>query len=283
MKRLVVLALVVLSFMGCETAVTPIVGTTQPYTIFGYLGAERDTQRVHVIPVRDQLDLLDPSTPIDARVFSTNIDNGEEREWNDSLVFFDDGSWAHVYWSEFRAIPLDTYRIDVQRSDGATSTASTKIPLAPTGVIEPPTILGTRLVQQRVRWTPATRLVDVVVEYDASAVIPGTPDRVVEVPYNAVQQGNDWVVDVNLSSDFNVVTSSFPGSPVILHEIRMKVFSVDDAWVPPGGVFDFELLSEPGTLDNVDNGFGFVGAGVRETLEWLPDSTVLSTIGYTVQ
>ncbi|NND70152.1 MAG: hypothetical protein HKN43_01095, partial [Rhodothermales bacterium] len=112
-----------------------------------------------MIPVRDQLDLLDPSAPIDATVMSTNVNSGEERQWNDSLVFFDDGSWAHVFWSEFRAIPLDTYRIDVRRADGATSTASTKLPLAPTGITEDPTILGTRLVQQRVRWTPATRLV----------------------------------------------------------------------------------------------------------------------------
>ncbi|NND70153.1 MAG: hypothetical protein HKN43_01100 [Rhodothermales bacterium] len=34
----------VLVLVGCETAITPIVGTTQPYTVFGYLGAERDTQ-----------------------------------------------------------------------------------------------------------------------------------------------------------------------------------------------------------------------------------------------
>ena len=110
--------------------------------------------------------------------------------------------------------------------------------------------------------------------------MPGTPDQIVEISYGADIDGDDWIVDVNLTDDYETVTALFSGSSVILNRITMSVFSVDDAWLPPGGVFDFDLLSEPGTLDNVTNGFGFVGAGVRESLVWLPDSTILRTIGY---
>ena len=223
MKQLVFIMLIAV-VAGCETAITPIVGTEQPYTLFGYIGAERDTQRVHVIPVRGQLDLLDPDIPIDAVVTSTNLDTGDERIWNDSLIFFSEDNWAHVFWSEFRATPLNTYQINVTRSDGRSSSAVTTIPRAPTPTIEDPTIFGARLVNQRVRWSPAVRLVDVVVEYDASAQIPGTPDRIVEIPYSAQADGDDWVVDLNLTSDYETVTASFPNTPVILNGIRMSVF-----------------------------------------------------------
>ena len=282
MRYLPILAVVVMFAAGCETAISPIVGTTQPFTLYGYVGAEIDTQAVHVAPIRDQLPLFDPDIPIDAIVKSTDLDTGEERIWQDSLVFFSDDSWAHVFWSEFNAVPLHTYRIDVSRSDGEVSSATTTVPQVPVAMVEAPVVIGSRLVNQRVRWSPVIRLVDVVVEYDVSPSVPGQPDQVISVAYEATASGDDWVVDVELTDDFNFVSLFYQETGVILNEIRMRVFSVDDAWVPPGGTFDFELLAEPGTLDNVENGFGFIGAGVRESVTWLPDDATLRTVGYSV-
>jgi len=44
---------------------------------------------------------------------------------------------------------------------------------------------------------------------------------------------------------------------------------LDGAFVPPGGVFDAELLAQPGTLSNVEFGFGFIGSVGRFSTEWV--------------
>ena len=46
-------------------------------------------------------------------------------------------------------------------------------------------------------------------------------------------------------------------------------------WDPPGGVFDADVLVQPGTLSNVENGFGFVGAGYRLSSTWIPLDTII--------
>lgn len=282
MRKLLLLVLFV-SATGCETNVSPVVGTSEPYTIYGYIGAEIDTQAVNVIPIRNQLPLFSPDTPIDAAVTSTDLVSGEERVWNDSLVFFDDGSWSHVFWSDFVATPLHAYKIDVRRSDGAESSATTTVPAAPVATIGDPVVLGASLVTQEVRWQPVVRLVDVFVDYDVSPAVPGQPDQIVSVPYQARPDGDDWVIEVNLSDDFRFASTAFTQTGIILNGVSMRIFSVDEAWSQPGGTFDFDVLAEPGALDNVENGHGFVGAGVREVVSWQLDDQTLTTIGYQVQ
>ena len=40
------------------------------------------------------------------------------------------------------------------------------------------------------------------------------------------------------------------------------------------------MLVQPGLMSNVDNGFGFVGAGYRIELTWLPDDDVVARSGF---
>ena len=48
-----------------------------------------------------------------------------------------------------------------------------------------------------------------------------------------------------------------------LRELNLHVIVGDTAWSPPDGDFDFDILAQPGTLQNVQNGFGFIGGGYR--------------------
>jgi hypothetical protein len=53
-------------------------------------------------------------------------------------------------------------------------------------------------------------------------------------------------------------------------------------WRPPGGVFDPEVLIEPGTFSNVDRGFGFVGGAYRTGATWTPEAAALARAGFQV-
>ena len=52
----------------------------------------------------------------------------------------------------------------------------------------------------------------------------------------------------------------------------------NEEWVPPDGEFNAANLIQPGTFSNVENGFGFVGAGYRLQRSWtLPFEVVEKT------
>ena len=60
----------------------------------------------------------------------------------------------------------------------------------------------------------------------------------------------------------------------------MRIVVFDDQFIPPGGLFDPDILSQPGAFSNVDNGFGFVGSVGRFDVEWILDAETLAALGY---
>ena len=112
--------------------------------------------------------------------------------------------------------------------------------------------------------------------------------QVIRVPYtDALEQVDGaWVVRVAFLRDaqdavFERVDRP-AGSRVVLLYMEVRVFVADEAWRPPGGVFDEDLLVQPGAFSNVENGFGFVGGGYLDSLIWLPADEVLEQSGYLV-
>src|SRR5690606_7524938 len=66
--------------------------------------------------------------------------------------------------------------------------------------------------------------------------------------------------------------------PLLGAGVRITV--LDEAFVPPGGVFDPDILVQPGTLSNVQNGFGFVGSVARYTAEWVFSDDAMERLDY---
>jgi hypothetical protein len=61
-----------------------------------------------------------------------------------------------------------------------------------------------------------------------------------------------------------------PGSPLpLLHAILLQVRILDANWDPPLGVFDPEVLSQPGVLSNVENGYGIWGGVGLYQYTWI--------------
>ncbi len=266
--------------LGCEAPVDPVLDTASPFTVYGYFTTGADTQSAVIIPIRGKLEPGDP-TEIDARVRSEDLKTGETVMWRDSVVFYESGRFAHVFWAPFRAEADHSYRLTVSRSDGRSVQAVVRVPEEPVATFKEPTIFGVSVVTQKVAWKPVTRLLETEVAYFVNAALKS---RTIVINYEGERADDGWIIDVQLTEDKEVIDDIIgkQAGAITLSAIEMRIVSVNDAWNPPGGTFDYTLLAQPGTMSNVENGFGFVGAGVADTLRWRPEKEILKLLGYRV-
>ncbi len=286
---------------GCTESVEPFIGTDVPYTIWGFMNAGADTQRVRVFPIRDEIETSDQ---IDARVFSTDLTTGERREWAYRLVQFDSLIEGHVFWSPFRAAHNHRYRLEVVRSDGATTSTEVVVPspvdfqfdIDPTSTVIPiqirgdvPNLVGLRVTYHAVNIPPA------------SAWPPGTPVMAavpfpVTISYDKLVRpiSGGWALEINMARDFaavrvaydvNCLITDYEGSApdIWLDLMEFSALLADSAWDAPDGEFDPNVLAQPGALSNVENGYGFFGAGLGIVHDWSPNVEVARNAGFRAQ
>lgn len=267
---------------SCDTDVDPVLGTEQPFTLFGLFSPQLDTQKVLVFPIDSELQLLG-NEALDARFTSTDLTNQEVREWSESIVAQPNGEVNHLFWSSFIAEFDHTYLVEVEDSEGRKTEVSVRVPPETeivlqdadliSGVIVPVLIPGDvpNVFKVEVRYGIDYRLTTAGQKIDNLTISQ-------EGRFQKTEEG--WLIRINLSSDFvtirDFIQDQLPvdrsyGFDLQGMLLRLVVASAD--WQPPGGVFDPDILVQPGTLSNVENGFGFVGAGYRlqENLV-LPDS-----------
>lgn len=278
--------------MGCTESVDPFVGEERPFTLWGFLDSGVDTQRVRVFTIGERLG-LDRSGPIDAEVTSIDLDTGERVTWRDSTVTFYDGSVGHVFWAPFRAEHGHRYRLEARRSDGERAWAEVRVP-PPTRIEFDPRSLSANLPVRIVGEAPNILGLEVV--YSAIAAYPLNPWPVgtaipevrlpVPVSYQETlrRQPGGWVFQINMQQDVPAVEAEFarhclPDS-VVLSRMEIRYLAADSSWMPPGGRFDLDVLVEPGAFSNVENGFGYVGAGETGSERWVPPSEAQRNAGF---
>lgn len=263
---------------GCDsTEIDPFLESDRYFTIYGSLDMDFRVQHLRVIPIDTLIGASDDS--IDARVTSTDLQTGQLREWRDSVFTFDDGTVGHIYTSTFRIEAGHTYRVEVERSDGAVTWAETTVPA------EPESEMGESLIPspqnrsfpfgfQRIFWrglTEEPHRVDVYYRYKSADDEPFIDIR---VPYGTESSSDDtrrgWEITVRYNSDRQVVDEQVQNRPWRLVGVGMRIVVVTDDWRAPGGIWDPEILSQPGVFSNVNNGFGFVGSSGRFSIEWIP-------------
>ncbi len=290
----VILLSMAIILSSCEQSIDPIIGEDRPFTLWGYLDAHADIQRVRVFSIEDRLG-VDRSGPVDAVVSSKNLTTGEEYKWVNREIVYRDSSVGHVFEAEFRAEYEHSYRLSVRRSDGEESSAEVTIP--PPVEVELIDERDRVIVPVHIHGKPP-RLVDVTVTYDAITLPPAnpwppgstTPPAVllpVEVSYSGKEEPleNGWRYEINLRDDFALVQEEFELSclspdHIALRRIYFRFLAADAQWAPPNDSFDPDLLIEPGTFSNVENGYGFFGGGYTVTTSWIPTGAILGNIGY---
>ena len=287
---------------GCTESVDPIIGTDLPFTIWGFMNAGADTQYVRVYQIADRLH-IDTTTSIDAEVSSTDLTTGERREWSYKTIFVDSVTTGHIFWSPFRAEHQHRYRLEVVRSDGSTSSAEATVPSEVDFQIDVdgnrsafpvqiegdvPNIVGLRVTYHAINVPPA-------LVWPPTAQVHPPVLHSVTVPYDEklTRIGDRWTVTVNMVQDTAAVREAFRANCLItgpggsapdiwLRGMEFTAVAADSAWNPPGGVFDPDVLAVPGTMSNVENGYGFMGAGQGIRYVWEPSPEVRLSVGYDI-
>ncbi len=100
-----------------------------------------------------------------------------------------------------------------------------------------------------------------------------------------VLRNGAWQLDIDLREDFQSIRQDFtdkeiPPGLICLDEITLSIHVANQEWRSPTGTFDPNFLVEPGTLSNIENGFGLFGAGFIETISWSPPLTMQVRAGF---
>ncbi len=289
-------ALAMMAFLGlsaCEEDVVAVTGTGVPYSIYGVLSPQLDSQWVRVFPVEEILAPAAPE-PLDAQVVSIDRMTGERYDWRDSVIIDFANQYAHVYYAPFQARFGHTYEIAVSRSDGAKSSVEVTVPSEAEILPQEPVIRLASVVQPVLVRGDVPGLVQVEVNYAIAYKVANETDIEsdhIVIPYILRHEKTDggWIVPIDLRQDFLEVVSNLADLVdigidqrvgVILLNVTLRFIAASEAWDPPGGVFDEEVLIQPNVMRNVRNGFGFVGAGYRLRKQWLPPVEAVEEAGF---
>ena len=285
----VIIAFVFFLAAGCDTSVNPVVDGAPPFSVYGFLNPMADTQAVQVFALRQSIQ-NNGAGPLDASVRLIDEVNGDAYVMNDSLVVFGDSLAGYVYWAVYQPEFDTPYRLEITRSDGAQSTVKVRTPArlqldAPTdfdwldrtlrvkvdGPVQP--FIGAQLYY-------ATRTLPT----DASS--PTSLDYRIDIGERITATEGSLGFDIPLRTDFISILQEYllqeirPNDLIRLEAMRIEIMIVNPEWDPPGGVFDVEVLAEPGVFSNVENGYGFLGAGYPLSVTWVPADSILERSGF---
>lgn len=281
-----------LMLSSCDATIPPAPDRSMPFTLYGVLTPEADTQWVRVFPVQK---MLRPEGAPDLQARFTSIDRstGERRRWRDSLFQEEDGRYVHVFWAPFRAERGHTYHLAVERPDGSSTTAKVTVP---------PDVALEREGEASVHVNGAPRLLKIEVQYHVRYQTGSDRTLPVSLFYDGAQEPREegWLIPIYLSGARSVIEGRMRNCNISFDQITidrmtLRMMVVNEPWVPPPGefkrplkplcakppprrgpgTFDPEILVEPKTMSNVENGFGFVGAGYRFTADITPPEEVL--------
>ncbi len=256
---------------GCDEAVSPILGTEEAFSFYGYFNPRADTQAIRVYAI-DGILKPEQGQKLDALVTSRNKSTGQTVVWRDSTVAFSNGTVGHVFYALFRPEHGVEYTFQAQGSDGRTAYADLIMPAD--GATELVSILSARSsVIVELHWFGVPRVLRTAATYTVRVPFPDGSDTTtvrVRIPSGQVQQiGMDaWKVIILPSSDIGAIYTILglrPGiNPILLDNIEVSAFVASKNWESPTGDFDSELLVQPGVFDNVEGGFGFIGSGYND-------------------
>lgn len=266
---------------ACDESVDVVLGTERAYTVYGHLSVRSDTQAVRVYAIDQTIDVVRPNR-LDARVISRNLHTGEVYTWTDSVIQFGDHNFGHVFWVRFRPDFEERHRLELMRSDGAMSAVEVQIPPESIPELVNP-VITPGFVHLPILWQNAPRLNNIRVRYHTNRGI-----FTIEYPNDQERTEDGQVATVLVYVDVRQVfreifRANGSTSDARLRAIEQIVLVSSADWIPPGDVFSSDVLIEPGTFSNVENGFGYVGAGYEASFYYeVPDSVAVAA-GFSIR
>lgn len=300
-RAFVMILVASIGISGCgETFVDPFENPEGIFSIYGFLDPLTTTQKIRVVEVsRAPSVIVDPSSPearIDAEVTTIDMTTGQRTRWNHSLERLDDDTYGHVFIADLLLTSKRRYRLEVVRSDGRMASAETTIP-AVTGsnlTFREGVVMESdpRIVHQDVTIAEVTSPWNIQVVYTLQ-VAPFFVTRVF-VPYGRAGQMTDsggWQLRLNLSEDQVLVRERYeelasqagfevrPPHGILAVGVQMRL--LDPGWVIPEGEVDPDVLAQPGSDSNIENGYGYFGSLGLFIEEWDTDG-LSRDLGYPI-
>ena len=286
---LVLSAALLLLASSCDTSFDAFGDSRRVYSVFGYLDANADTQKVRVELLRDSMFAGSSAEPLHARVTSENIETGETVAWEQQVerVGPDDSLVVHNFTTTADFVPDATYRFTVEReSDGATSTVR-EVALPP--AFPQPTLRGARPIVPRacgdtprlppviIQLEGVEHLGAVKVQYDyltvvcAPVEVPTVRVQTTVYPLADARRTNDasWTIPIYWSEQ---IPEAHNVRLLDIYSFRVTVASVSEAWPEfsegdlPGNPTD-AVRPPLGESSNVKGGTGFLGGAFVRSVE----------------
>ncbi len=251
---------------ACEEPFEPIAESDLAFSIYGNLDAGADTQWVRVMPIRASLETLPDA--IDAVVTLEEIETGMTVQMSDSVFRFqprflgETDLYAHNFSTTMPIVPGRQYRLTATRSDGASATATVRIP-----TFESPTmqvIVGVApTVQGNIR---GTRYLAMVLGRE---IIP--PECQLPLPFH--QEFLPVTTPARSADDDHRMQLSWPilgprpsyvsyPPPCDMEAKRVLAIATPEPWQFPPTMDDRLLTHMASAVDNVEgDGLGFL-AGI---------------------
>lgn len=290
MRNIIFSILVLGSVAACsDEMLTPIVESDRQYTLFGTLDMARDSQFVRVIPIRETL--IEPGDLLNVSVRSIESSTNRTLQWQDSIHTFADGRIGHIFYAPLRILPSRTYRIEVTPAGQELITsAETTIPSPPEPVVMDAVldyIFTTQLsAKQQILWRGLDKAPFEIEQWYRFLSLADFTFKDYKLSYDPLQQLMDgesqvWEMTKDLVRDRDSLSSKLDLDTYFqLAGLAIRITLLDQNFVPPGGNFDRDLLAQPGTLSNVENGFGLLGSVGRFSVEWILPDQITQELGY---
>lgn len=288
-----------------DTFIDPFDNNERYYTIYGFLDVRQTEHSVRIIPVTRFPERitspLDDQATLDGVVTSTDLVTGETIIWRHTLEKLDDGTYGHIFRSSFLVQPGRRYRLEVKRSDGVTATAETKVPyisnsmyyeLSPLEISADSSVVTQEVFIPNV---PSLWNIQAVYLMTNQSLEEGTLNGRFFVPYGRIGERTDdggWRFTLTITEDQIPVREEitefqrqgvYSNTPIAMESMGVQIQMLDANWDPPEGAFDPEVLAQPGTLSNVENGYGFWGSIGLFRQEWNINPTTSSLFGWHIE
>ena len=277
------LATVALGLTGCEDDVDPTLGTDQAFTFYGYLDPTADRQALRVIPITATID--DGQVVTGASLTTTDLGTGAVVTWRDSVVTFGNGEQGTVFVADYSPAPGSTVQVKAVAADGREATATVEVPPVAPAELEAPSVANGQAV-----YPVVVRGVPRVISGRLRVFVTGLPSAPNEVTPLTIpienlsiqRSGSDWrlVVPFLRATRDYLERTALLGAGLKLVEVEFAPFVTNEEWDTRG--LDDEALVEPGTFSNVTGGFGFIGAGYRAPVRWVPSISTQARAGFAV-
>jgi hypothetical protein len=274
----VLLVAVTLVAAGCQEALEAPPELSAAFTLYGTLDPTEGRQAIRVIPIRRQIDETGASE-LDAAVTLVDVAGAQTYVLRDSVVEFSNGRRGHVFHTDFQPDYGRPYRLEIRRSDGALTRAEVVVPQLVDPIPQPHTERGGG-IQLPVLFPGAPYLTAVRVTYRVQDTTCRFHTATFERTAAAERFEFGWTVNLPLDTDVRRLFEAAGSNRIALHGVTLTAVVLNREMRPPGGVFDPEVLIEPGVFSNVQGGFGMLAAGYARTVSWVPSGETAQRAGF---